>query len=84
MFPIFSFFCLMLFAKILFGISYFYSYFINLIVFFFNLGFNTVKNLKDLDILEVGSGRGGGLNYISNYLNPSICYGIDFSENQVF
>ncbi len=46
-------------------------------------GFNTVKNLKDLEILEVGSGRGGGLNYISNYLNPKICYGIDFSENQV-
>lgn len=27
--------------------------------------FNDVKTLKGLSVLEVGSGRGGGLNYIS-------------------
>lgn len=50
----------------------------------FILGFNTVKSLKDLSILEVGSGRGGGLNYLSTYLGPKECIGVDFSENQVF
>lgn len=42
-----------------------------------------MKSLNDLTVLEVGSGRGGGLNYISNYLGPKKCIGVDFSENQV-
>ncbi|KAL4475757.1 hypothetical protein ABPG72_011534 [Tetrahymena utriculariae] len=45
--------------------------------------FGTVKNLSGLRVLEVGSGRGGGLNYISKYLNPQECFGVDFSENQI-
>jgi len=47
------------------------------------LEFNSVKNLSGLNVLEVGSGRGGGLSYISNYLSPANCIGVDFSENQV-
>jgi len=39
--------------------------------FFFNkLGFLNVRNLNNKVILEVGSGRGGGLNYIKNNLHP--------------
>jgi cyclopropane fatty-acyl-phospholipid synthase-like methyltransferase len=39
--------------------------------------------LNDKTILEVGCGRGGGLSYISRYLNPKEVYGVDFSDNQV-
>lgn len=42
---------------------------------------NKLKDLSGLNILEIGSGRGGGLNYISNYLSPKFCIGIDYSEN---
>jgi len=34
-----------------------------------------------MKMLEVGSGRGGGLNYISKNLGPYQCYGVDISEN---
>ena len=43
----------------------------------------TMKNLNDMTVLEVGSGRGGGLNYISKNLNPAKCIGVDISQNQV-
>ena len=46
-------------------------------------GFNSVKNLNGYTVLEVGSGRGGGLNYVSTYLGAKQCIGVDFSENQV-
>ena len=45
------------------------------------LEFGSIKSLNGLNVLEVGSGRGGGLNYISRYLNPSSCIGVDYSEN---
>lgn len=45
--------------------------------------FNSVKNLNGYNVLEVGSGRGGGLNYVSTYLGAKECFGVDFSENQV-
>lgn len=34
-------------------------------------------------MVEVGSGRGGGLEYIHRTMGPAHSYGIDFSENQV-
>ena len=39
-----------------------------------------VKSLKGSSVLEVGSGRGGGLNYISKYLDADLCVGVDFSN----
>lgn len=40
-------------------------------------------NLKDLDVLEVGSGRGGGSYYIKCYLEPKTVVGVDYSEKAV-
>lgn len=42
--------------------------------------FHEVKTLKGLSVLEVGSGRGGGLNYISQYLDAALCVGVDYSD----
>lgn len=33
--------------------------------------------------MEVGCGRGGGLRYVTEYLKPENCIGVDYSENQV-
>jgi cyclopropane fatty-acyl-phospholipid synthase-like methyltransferase len=35
-----------------------------------------------MDVLEIGCGRGGGLNYVSQYLEPKSLIGIDFSGEQ--
>jgi ubiquinone/menaquinone biosynthesis C-methylase UbiE len=40
-------------------------------------------DLRGLDVLEVGSGRGGGANYIMRYLKPRSVVGVDFSEKAV-
>ena len=40
-------------------------------------------DLKDKVILEVGSGRGGGANFISSYFLPTSVTGIDFSKNAI-
>jgi ubiquinone/menaquinone biosynthesis C-methylase UbiE len=40
-------------------------------------------NLRDLKVLDVGSGRGGGAEYIKRYLKPKTMMGVDFSENTV-
>ncbi len=40
-------------------------------------------DLKDLKVLEVGSGRGGGADYIKRYLKPEEMVGVDFSEDAV-
>jgi ubiquinone/menaquinone biosynthesis C-methylase UbiE len=40
-------------------------------------------DLRDLDVLEVGSGRGGGADYIKRSLKPRKMVGVDFSENAV-
>ncbi|MCK4689582.1 MAG: class I SAM-dependent methyltransferase [Candidatus Marinimicrobia bacterium] len=40
----------------------------------------SVVNLKDLNVLEVSSGRGGGSHYIKRYLEPKTIVGVDFSE----
>lgn len=40
-------------------------------------------DLRDRDVLEVGSGRGGGASYISRYLQPRAMTGMDFSHAAV-
>ena len=40
-------------------------------------------NLGNLDVLEVGSGRGGGASYVMRYLKPRRMVGVDFSEKAV-
>ncbi len=40
-------------------------------------------DLTGLDVLEVGSGRGGGASYIQRYLKPRAMVGVDYSENAV-
>lgn len=42
-----------------------------------------VVNLRDLNVLEVSSGRGGGSHYIKRYLEPKTMVGVDFSEKAV-
>jgi ubiquinone/menaquinone biosynthesis C-methylase UbiE len=39
--------------------------------------------LRGLKVLEVGSGRGGGADYIKRYLGPSRMVGVDFSDKAV-
>ena len=40
----------------------------------------SVVNLRGLDVLEVGCGRGGGSNYIKRYLKPRTMVGVDRSK----
>ena len=40
-------------------------------------------DMKNKDILEVGSGRGGGAAYIAKYLDPKFVTGIDISEDAI-
>ena len=40
-------------------------------------------DLTDLDVLEVGSGRGGGASFIKRYLNAGTMTGVDFSAKAV-
>ncbi|CAD8083342.1 unnamed protein product [Paramecium primaurelia] len=42
-----------------------------------------LKDLQGKRVLEVGSGRGGGLYYIHQSLKPEYCVGVDYSQNQV-
>lgn len=39
--------------------------------------------LKGLDVLEVGCGRGGGASYIMRYLQPKSMTGVDISEKAI-
>lgn len=40
-------------------------------------------NIRGQQVLEVGSGRGGGASYIKRYLHPKTVTGIDFSERAI-
>ncbi len=40
-------------------------------------------SLRGLDVLEVGSGRGGGADYIQRYLKPKTMTGVDYSSRAV-
>lgn len=46
-------------------------------------GFKRQLPLENLDILEVGSGRGGGLSYLARYMSPASATGVDVSSIQV-
>jgi SAM-dependent methyltransferase len=46
-------------------------------------GMGTFKNLDGKTLVEVSSGRGGGLDYISRCLNPDKCIGVDISQVQI-
>jgi hypothetical protein len=37
-------------------------------------------DLTNLDVLEIGSGRGGGASYIKRYLKPKALTGVNFSD----
>lgn len=40
-------------------------------------------DLTDLEVLEVGSGRGGGAEFIKRYLKPKNMVGVDFAKDAV-
>jgi ubiquinone/menaquinone biosynthesis C-methylase UbiE len=40
-------------------------------------------SLEGLNVLEVGSGRGGGASYIARYLKPAALTGVDLSEEAI-
>lgn len=40
-------------------------------------------DLDDLDVIEIGSGRGGGAGYVKRYLKPKTMVGVDYSSNAV-
>jgi ubiquinone/menaquinone biosynthesis C-methylase UbiE len=40
-------------------------------------------DLKGLDVLEVGCGRGGGASYIMRYLKPTSMIGVDISDKAI-
>jgi|TARA_B110000902_G_C14294583_1_gene582697 SAM-dependent methyltransferase len=43
----------------------------------------TAVDLTDKDVLEIGSGRGGGSSYIKRNLKPKTMTGIDYSKNAI-
>jgi len=43
----------------------------------------TSVDLIDKDVVEIGSGRGGGSSYIKRYLAPKTVIGIDYSKNAI-
>lgn len=40
-------------------------------------------SMQNLEVLEVGSGRGGGADYVQRYLQPKMTTGLDFSSNAI-
>ena len=40
-------------------------------------------DLTNLDVLEIGSGRGGGASYVARYLKPKTLIGLDYSESAI-
>ena len=40
-------------------------------------------DLTNLDVLEIGSGRGGGASYVARYLKPKTLTGMDFSDRAI-
>lgn len=43
----------------------------------------TAIDLVGKDVVEVGSGRGGGSSYIKRYLSPKTMIGVDYSKNAI-
>lgn len=46
-------------------------------------GQGAFKDLKGKNIVEIGSGRGGGLEYVHRTMHSAKAIGVDFSDNQV-
>jgi ubiquinone/menaquinone biosynthesis C-methylase UbiE len=46
-------------------------------------GLLSFKSLEKKQLLEVGSGRGGGLEYVFNTFKPSSATGLDYCQNQI-
>jgi len=44
---------------------------------------NQKRDCKGLSVIEIGCGRGGGLNYITNHLLPKQVIGVDISGSQI-
>lgn len=40
-------------------------------------------DVTNLDVLEIGSGRGGGASYVARYLKPKALTGMDFSDRAI-
>lgn len=40
-------------------------------------------DLTNLDVLEIGCGRGGGASYVARYLKPKTLTGLDFSDRAI-
>jgi SAM-dependent methyltransferase len=53
----------------------------NMLIQAFKLGLS--EDLTDKSILEIGSGRGGGLAFVKKYYNPKQATGVDLNKNQV-
>jgi ubiquinone/menaquinone biosynthesis C-methylase UbiE len=47
---------------------------------FMNYGFDDPASRPILDVLEIGSGRGGGASFVARYLKPARMTGVDLSE----
>lgn len=43
----------------------------------------SLAKIQGKDVLEIGSGRGGGCNYLTRYLKPRNLIGLDYSQNAV-
>ena len=42
-----------------------------------------VQTMKGKNVIETGCGRGGGINYLAEVLEPEQAVGLDFSQTQV-
>lgn len=42
-----------------------------------------ISNMEGKKLVEIGSGRGGGLSFLTRNLHPAEALGVDFSHNQV-
>lgn len=53
-------------------------------LYYFITGTNKAfKSLEGKTLLEVGSGRGGGISFLTRHFKPARAIGVDFSMNQV-
>jgi ubiquinone/menaquinone biosynthesis C-methylase UbiE len=46
-------------------------------------GIKYLDSISDKRVLDIGSGRGGGLAFLAKYYQPEIAVGIDFSAHQI-
>jgi len=49
---------------------------------FLATGFGNWPNLENKNVLELKSGGGGGIDYISRYLKPNVCIGVEQDPSQ--